>query len=49
MTNTTKEIKTERIMLRLTTTQRQKLEAYTAANETTAAQLFRKLLNDFLN
>lgn len=44
-----KELKTEKVIIRLTPTQRQKLETYTAANETSAAQLFRKLLNDFLN
>lgn len=46
---TDKELRTEKLIVRITPTQREKLDAFTAANETSAAQLCRKLLNDFLN
>ena len=44
-----KELRTEKLIVRITPTQRQKLDAFTTDNETSAAQLLRKLLNDFLN
>ena len=44
-----KECKTSQILIRLTPTQREKLENYKAAHDLSAAHIIRKLLNDFLN